>query len=254
MAGYLFVTGATGLLGRYLIGDLLESGNRLALLVRSSRNETAVERIESILQLRERETGRQLPRPVIVEGDICKPMLGLSPRERLGWVKRNCFAALHSAASLKFHADGTGEPWTSNVGGTRNMLAVCDAANLRKLHYVSTAYVCGLRDEVAYESELDCGQAFRNEYEESKLQAEKLVREAKFIDQLTVYRPAVISGDSKTGYTNTYHGLYLYLRIMSILVPRQPIGPDGLRNTPLRVAQTGEERRNVVPVDWVSKR
>jgi thioester reductase-like protein len=252
LASYLLFTGATGLLGRYLVGDLLESGNRLALLVRGSKNETASDRVEAILQLRERETGRQLPRPVVLEGDICKPLLGLSTSE-LSWVRRNCFAAMHSAASLKFHADGTGEPWTSNVEGVRNMLELCEAANLRKLHHVSTAYVCGLREGVAYESELDCGQTFRNEYEESKLQAEKLVRAAQFVDQLTVYRPAVISGDSNTGYTNTYHGLYLYLRMMSLLVPRQPVGPDGLRNTPLRVAQTGDERRNVVPVDWVSK-
>lgn len=252
LTGYLLLTGATGLLGRYLVCDLLESGNKLALLVRSSKNEKAVERIEAILQQRERATGRALPRPVVLEGDICKPLLGLNSYD-LSWVSRYCTSVMHSAASLKFHADGTGEPWTSNVEGTRNMLALCEAANLRNLHYVSTAYVCGLREEVAYETELDCGQSFRNEYEESKLQAEKLVRSADFIDQLTVYRPAVISGDSKTGYTNTYHGLYLYLRVMSILVPRQPIGPDGLRSTPLRVAQTGEERRNVVPVDWVSK-
>lgn len=252
MTGYLFLTGATGLLGRYLVCDLLETGNQLALLVRSSKDEKAVARIEAILQLRERETGRRLPRPVVLEGDICKPLLGLSPND-LRWVTRRCISIMHSAASLKFHADGSGEPWTSNVEGTRNMLALCEAAKLRQLHYVSTAYVCGLREEIVYENELECGQSFRNEYEESKLQAEKLVRAAEFIDKLTVYRPAVISGDSKTGYTNTYHGLFLYLRVMSILVPRQPVGPDGLRNTPLRVAQTGEERRNVVPVDWVSK-
>lgn len=252
MIGYLLLTGATGLLGRYLVGDLLASGHRLAVLVRDSKFESPVERIEAILQVRERETGRQLPRPVVLEGDICKPLLGLSSND-VRWVSKYCCAIMHSAASLKFNADGSGEPWTSNVEGTRNVLALCEAAKLRKLHYVSTAYVCGLREGVAYESELDCGQTFRNEYEESKLQAEILVRSAKFIDQLTVYRPAVISGDSVTGYTNTYHGLYLYLRVMSILVPRQPIGPDGLRDTPLRLAQTGDERRNVVPVDWVSK-
>lgn len=252
MTGYLLLSGATGLLGRYLTGDLLESENRLALLVRSSKNQLAVERVEEILQLRERETGRLLPRPVVIEGDICKPLLGLSSSD-LRWVARHCSAVMHSAASLQFHADGTGEPWTSNIEGTRNMLSLCEVAKVRKLHYVSTAYVCGLCETVAYESQLDCGQTFRNEYEESKLKAEQLVRGARFIDQLTIYRPAVISGDSQTGYTNTYHGLYLYLRMMSILVPRQPIGPDGLRNTPLRVPQTGDERRNVVPVDWVSK-
>ena len=160
---------------------------------------------------------------------------------------------MHSAASLTFHADGTGEPWHTNFDGTQNMLGLCQATDLRRLHYVSTAYVCGLRQGKILETEVDCGQSFRNDYEESKLRAELLVREAAFIDELTVYRPAVISGDSKTGYTNTYHGIYLYLRLMALLVPRQPVGPDGVRITRLRMPLQGDERRNIVPVDWVSK-
>jgi hypothetical protein len=80
-----------------------------------------------------------------------------------------------------------------------------------------------------------------------------MVRAADWIDQLTVYRPAVIAGDSQTGYTNTYHGIYLYLRLMALVVPRQPVGLDGKRVTRLRLPMTGEERRNVIPVDWTSR-
>ncbi len=249
---YLLLTGATGLLGRYLTSDLLTSGNKLAVLVRGSKKETAQERVETILQFWEKRLERTLPRPVVLEGDICQPLLGLND-EAVKWVSRNCRAVIHSAASLKFHDDGCGEPRQSNIGGTRNMLALCEAAGVRQLHYVSTAYVCGLRSGTIYEHELDCGQDFRNDYERSKLEAEQLVRAAECLDQLTVYRPAVISGDSKTGYTNTYHGIYLYLRMMALLVPRLPVGPDGVRQTPLRLPMTGDERRNVIPVDWVSQ-
>ena len=246
------LTGSTGLLGRYLMRDLLESGQRLALLVRGSKRESASERVEAILQFWERQSGKTLARPVLLEGDIRKPCLGLSGNDKR-WVARHCTSMMHSAASLTFHADGTGEPWHTNFDGTRNMLELCDATGLRKLHYVSTAYVCGLRQGNILETEVECGQTFRNDYEESKLRSEVMVRNADFIDELTVYRPAVISGDSKTGYTNTYHGIYLYLRLMALLAPRHPIGPDGVRVTRLRLPLQGDERRNVIPVDWVSK-
>ncbi len=232
--------------------DLLAAGQRLAVLVRDSKSESATERIEQILQYWERENGQRLPRPVLLRGDICRPFLGLSASD-VKWVAKHCDSVMHSAASLKFHEDVSGEPWVSNLEGTRHMLSLCQAAGLRELHYVSTAYVCGIRGGVIYESELNCGQTFRNSYEESKLHAETLVRTADFIDNLTVYRPAVISGDSRTGYTNTYHGIYLYLRLMALLVPRQPMDESGRRVTSLRLPMTGDERRNVVPVDWVSK-
>ncbi len=251
MNGYLLLTGATGLLGRYLIRDLLTSGQRLALLVRDAKQESAEERIESILQHWEQEGDLTLPRPVLLRGDIRQPQLGLSKQDQ-HWVSRHCEALMHSAASLKFHEDGSGEPQRSNLDGTRNMLSLCRATGLRDLHYVSTAYVCGLREGTIYESDLDCGQRFRNVYEASKFEAESMVRNADYLDRLTVYRPAVISGDSQTGYTNTYHGIYLYLRLMAMLVPRQPLDENGCRYTPLRLPMTGDERRNVIPVDWVS--
>ncbi|MEQ1829647.1 MAG: SDR family oxidoreductase [Pirellula sp.] len=252
MSNFLLLTGATGLLGRYLVRDLLERGERLALLVRGSKKESAKERVEALLGYWEEISGVGLPRPKLLVGDIREPHLGLRESD-VDWVAKNCHSVMHSAASLKFFEDGSGEPRLTNIEGTRNMLSLCKAANVRKLHYVSTAYVCGLRQGTIYENELDCDQEFRNDYEKSKLEAETLVRRAGYIDQLTVYRPAVIAGDSQTGYTNTYHGIYLYLRLMAMMVPRQPIGPDGVRTTRLRLPMTGEERRNVVPIDWVSQ-
>jgi thioester reductase-like protein len=250
---YTLLTGATGLVGRYLVRDLTLAGNRLALVVRPSQKQRAVERVESILQMWEKQLGAPLTRPVCLEGDVSEEGLGLRQASR-DWIAEHCDSVLHNAAVLTFHgADRTRDPWRTNVGGTRHVLEVCRQLQIKDLHYVSTAYVSGLREGTVMEDELDEGQGFRNDYEESKFLAEKLVRDADFLDKLTVYRPAVISGDSVTGYTNTYHGLYLYLRLISLIVPLMPKNEDGVRLANLRLNMKGTEPRNVVPVDWVSK-
>lgn len=249
---YTLLTGATGLVGRYLTRDLLWSGHRLALLVRPSRAETAQERVEGIMQPWEQAIGQPLPRPVVLAGDLCRNDIGLTSNDRR-WIAAHCDRVLHNAAALTFHsAARDDEPWRTNLHGTQNLLGLCRELKLRELHYVSTAYVCGARQGVIRESELDEGQSFRNDYEESKFLAEKAVRSAGFLDRPTIYRPAVIAGDSATGYTSTYHGLYVYMRLVSLLVANTRPDANGVRNIPLRLNLTGKEGRNVVPVDWVS--
>lgn len=249
---YTLITGATGLVGRYLIRDLLLNGHLLALVVRSSRRASARERIEQILQYWEQQHQRPLPRPVVLEGDISQPDFGLSESDQQ-WVRQHCGRIIHSAAILEFFgSDRKGEPWRTNLDGTRYMLDLCRRLGIRDIHYVSTAYVAGLQSGIVSESSLAAGQEFRNDYEASKFEAESLVRAADFAEHVTVYRPAVICGDSQTGYTNTYHGLFVYLRLMAMLIPCIPPDADGMRRTPIRLKFTGNERRNLIPVDWVS--
>lgn len=249
---YTLLTGATGLVGRYLVRDLLLNGHELAVVVRPSRRQSPRERIEGILQHWEAELGRPLPRPVVLSGDISEPGFGLSEEDR-EWVKAHVTSIIHSAAILEFYGkDRAGEPWRSNLNGTQNMIQLCRELEIKDIHHVSTAYVAGLQTGRVMEDSLDVGQSFRNDYEESKFLAEKLVRQIDFADHVTIYRPAVISGDSLTGYTNTYHGIYLYLRLLAVMIPAIPPGPDGKRHTPVRLRMTGEERRNIIPVEWVS--
>lgn len=249
---YTLMTSSTGLVGQYLIRNAMVRGQRIAVIVRSTKKKTAYERIDAILQRFESELGRELPRPVCLEGDILKPNLGLSPGA-VDWVRDNCPRMIHGAAVLKFQgADRTEDPWKTNLGGTENVLAFCRHTDIRDFHYFSTAYVCGNRTDLVRESELDVGQDFRNDYERSKFEAEHAVRNAPFFDQLTVYRPAVISGDSQTGHTTSYHGLHTYLRLMSLLVPMVEPDENGVRHTPIRLPMTGDEHRNVVPIDWVA--
>ena len=252
MSGYTLLTGPTGLLGRYILRDLLIAGHRVAVVARPGKKETVAQRIEAILQPWEAETGKSLPRPVCFAGDITKEFLGLDNPSRQ-WISQHCSSMLHNAAALKFYEEADGEPWRTNVEGTRHVLQLCQDTGIKQMHYVSTAYVSGTRDGRIMENTLDLGQSFRNDYEKSKLQAETLVRNDKNLEQVTVYRPAVIAGDSRTGYTNTYHGLFMYLQLMSVLARNTEPGPDGIRNTSLQLNITGDEPRNVIPVDWTSE-
>lgn len=261
--GYLFLTGATGLLGSYLVRDLLGSGTRLAVLVRPTRFASARQRVESLVARWEQQAGYSLPRPVVLAGDVSRADLGLSAAQR-AWVARNCTSLLHNAASLTFYAESSeGEPWRSNLQGTHNVLAFCRETGIGRLHHVSTAYVCGLRRDRVLEAELDVGQQHGNDYEVSKFESEKAVRSAGWLDEVTVYRPGIILGDSQTGYTTTFHGFYVPLKLVSTLIDKTAglqlsgeelqtlIGQAGERlRSMLRLS--GQECKNYVPVDWVS--
>ncbi|MFT5522166.1 MAG: thioester reductase-like protein [Pirellulaceae bacterium] len=251
---YALLTGATGLLGRYLLRDLTLAGQPLAVVVRPSRMETCTQRIETAMSHWEKQLGLALQRPVILEGDITKPLLGLTSQQ-IDWLTSHCDTMIHSAASLTFYSDETdktGEPWRSNVEGTRNVLELCRQCTIENLHHVSTAYVCGRRRGRILESELDEGQEPSNDYEFTKVTAEKEVREAGIFDRVTIYRPSIIVGDVQTGFTTSYHGYYTPLRLAHTLFQNVSVEVlmegDWLDGFQLQ----GDERKNLVPVDWVS--
>ncbi|NDH95791.1 MAG: NAD-dependent epimerase/dehydratase family protein, partial [Planctomycetia bacterium] len=250
--GHLLLTGATGLLGSYLLRDLLLNDTPLAVLARRSRRANAAERIELLLTDWERALGRRLPRPVVLEGDLTQPGCGLNRDDR-AWLQSHCDRLLNNAASLSFfNADREGEPWRTNIGGTQNLLELTESTGIRDFHHVSTSYVCGLRTGVIFESDLVVDQPFGNDYEQSKAEAETAVRHAGHLDSVTVYRPSIIVGDSHSGYTSTYHGFFAVLRLGHTLLTRVPIGST---SGPALLRLLGIEAtdcKNFVPVDWVS--
>ena len=249
---FLLLTGATGLLGRSLLRDLTAAGRRVAVLVRGSRNAGAVARVDELLADWEEVAGAAVDCPVVLEGDITSPGLGLAP-EAMAWVARNVDEVVHSAASLSFERrQSDDEPYASNVGGTANVLEACRAAGIRRLHHVSSAYVCGLREGRILETELDVGQTPGNDYERSKIDSEKAAVSAPFLDVVTVHRPSIIVGDLVTGFTNTFHGFYKPLRIVQPFVEafvQARLAPGSLLDV---LGMTGREAKNLVPVDWVS--
>ncbi len=248
----ILLTGATGLLGRFLLRDLSAQGRQVAVVVRGSKTAGAEARVDDLLRDWREVAGAEVPRPVVLQGDITSPGLGLSP-SALEWVAANVDEVVHSAASLSFERrESDGEPYASNVGGTANVLELCRTAGIRRLHHVSTAYVCGLRRGRVLESELDVGQTPGNDYERSKIESEQAVRAADFLDVLTVYRPSIIVGDLVNGFTNTFHGFYKPLRIVQPFVEsflQASLESGSLLDV---LGMSGAERKNLVPVDWVS--
>ncbi len=255
MDGAILLTGATGLLGRYLLRDLTVAGHRVAVLVRPSARQPADARVAALLAAWDQRGYGDLPAPQVLTGDITSPGLGLSDTDAR-WAEEHCDLVLHNAASLTFFADPAepGEPWRSNVEGTRNVLGFARDAGIADFHHVSTAYVAGLRTGVVREDDGDVGQEFGNDYEKSKLQAEALVRAADFLETPTVYRPSIIVGDSETGFTTTFHGFYAVVKLahaLARLVDVTEGGDSADWSLPLH-GLTGDERKNLVPVDWVS--
>ena len=249
---HLLITGATGLLGSYLVRDLLLDGQPVALVVRGSRRESPAQRVDAQLIHWENELGKRLPRPRVFDGDMTRPLCGLGADD-LSWIGEHCCSVLHNAASLNFRgADRAAEPWLSNVSGVRNVLDLVQATDIEHFHHVSTAYVCGLRSGRIAENDLECGQKYGNDYERSKVEAEQLVRAASGPRTVTVYRPSIIVGDSHSGYTSTYHGLFAALRLGHTLLTRVAIGST---SGPALLGLLGIDLtacKNFVPVDWVS--
>jgi len=248
----ILLTGATGLLGRFLLRDLSRQGVRVAVLVRAGTPAAADERVAELLQDWRDVAGVDVPWPVVLHGDIRAPGLGLSATAR-EWVETHVAEVVHAAASLAFDRRASdGEPYASNVGGTVQLLDLCRDAGIRRLHHVSTAYVCGQRRGRVLETELDVGQALGNDYERSKIEAERAVRAADWLDVLTVHRPSIVVGDLVHGFTTTFHGFYMPLRIVQPFVEsflQASLGPNPLLDV---LGMSGREAKNLVPVDWVS--
>jgi thioester reductase-like protein len=242
-SGYVLLTGATGFLGRYLLRELLASGRRVAVLVRNSRKQSAEERITAVVT----QEDDSWPTPVVLNGDLATPGLGLG-EEKKRWIAAHCRAVVHSAARTALAGTADGEPWRSNVDGTQHLLDLCQQLGVAEFHHVSTAFVCGDRTGVIREDELECGQNFHNAYERSKFEAERRVHQAEGL-RATIYRPSVIVGDSRTGFTSVYQGFYRLLELADKLAE----ATSGRRALPLRLPLTGEEPRNLVPVDWVAQ-
>jgi thioester reductase-like protein len=246
------LTGATGLLGRYLFRDLLRDGNPLAVLVRDSSGESAGDRIRSIHAYWQESLQQKLPSPVVVAGDLRDAGLRLAAGDRT-WLSRHCEAIVHAAANLSFQSSTDGEPRRTNVAGTQRLMGLAREFGIDQFHHISTAFVCGDRPGPIFEDELDRQQRFHNVYEGSKAEAERIVRSDPAV-RATIYRPSVIVGDSQTGYTNTYHGFYHFLDAANRLAkPMRAADGSRRRRLALRLPLNGEEPRNLVPVDWVSK-
>jgi long-chain acyl-CoA synthetase len=211
----ILVTGATGFVGMAVLARLLErTERRILVLVRAGSQAEAEARVGGVMASLVDEPDRYAGRVEAVRGDLTAPGLGLgAERER---VAEDVGEIIHGAASVAFDLS-LAESRAINVEGTRRVLELAEecaarGAGLRRLTYVSTAYVAGDRRGSALETELDRGQRFRNAYEQSKHEAESLVHRLRERLPITVVRPSIVVGERGTGWTASFNVIYGPLR------------------------------------------
>jgi thioester reductase-like protein len=235
----IFLTGFPGFLGSRLLPTILgrAPGERAVCLVQPRFESLAKQRVADLEAADPGLAGRI----DLVAGDLTEPGLGLSDA---GALAARTTEVWHLAAVYDLSVPRD-VGMRINVEGTRNVLRFAEGcAGLRRHHYVSTCYVSGRHAGIFRESDLDVGQRFNNFYEETKFLAEVDVAEARDGGMpTTVYRPAIVVGDSHTGDTQKFDGPYFLLQWLV----RQPraLAPVPYVGDPTMV------RFNMVPSDFV---
>lgn len=232
----VFLTGFPGFIATRLVQRLAADAGRLLLLVQPAFAERALREVDGIA----RETGRSASDFSILLGDITEPDLGLTPADLERALAESTIifhlAAIYDLGVVRELA------LRVNVGGTRNVNQFARSVRkLRHYHYVSTCYVAGKRTGRILETELEHTAGFRNYYEETKYLAELEVEALKRELPVTIHRPSVVCGDSRTGETAKYDGIY-YL-IQYLLKWPSVLSAFNIGNR--------EVALNLVPVDFV---
>ncbi|RUL83101.1 SDR family oxidoreductase [Tautonia sociabilis] len=238
----LFITGATGALGRRLVRELVETTDRsLILLVRGRGGVSAADRVGKLLG--PVVAGQIGSRVELLDGDVTRPGFGLSDADR-ALLRRRAVEFFHVAALTELNG-GRQESEQINVGGTTEALRLAwdllQEGSLERLFYFSTAYVAGsLRRYDAVEDALNPDPGHANNYEATKYEAERRVRGA-MVEGLpvTIFRPSIVVGDSVSGEVTEFNVVYpffkLYAHGIINLLPARP-----------------EDTFNVVPIDFVT--
>lgn len=169
----VFVTGANGFLGTSVVRALRAHGHTVVALVRSPSSAPAAWASDDQVS--------------VVQGDLRVPA---------AWAPSlaDVQAVVHLAAAKSgdFH-----EQFAQTVGGTEQLLAAMQSAGVRRLVHISTFsvydYLAPARGSLLDErSPLESDPTARDEYAQTKLVQERLVRD--FDGELVIIRPGLIYG------------------------------------------------------------
>lgn len=206
----VFLTGATGFLGAFVLSELLQQTQAtLHCLVRAANVRDGWKRIQQNLERYRLWQPEFSTRIQAVPGDLGQPLLGLTRREfeRLTEVIEVIY---HNGAPVNFV-----KPYSAmkaeTVAGTQEILRLACLSRVKPVHFISTVavfgtigYFTGLK--MLHETtDLDLGIDYVHMgYTRSKWVAEKLMWIAQSRGlPVTILRPGLVLGHSQTGITKT---------------------------------------------------
>jgi len=238
----VLLTGATGFVGMEILARYLERTDASIFVAVRARDDLDAEaRVGETLECLFGDRSAHPARVQPLRADIELPGLGLTAAERESLAERITHI-VHCAASVSFSLP-LEQSRQINVDGTRHMLELAELCQrrggLERFSYISTAYVAGLHGGEFGEDELDIGQRFRNAYEQSKFEAERLVRAHARGLPIQIFRPSIVVGEQSTGWTPSFNVLYTPLK--AFVRGKLPALP-ARRSAPV----------DVVPVDYVA--
>jgi len=231
---WVLITGFPSLQARRLLYHVLETepATGVALVVPLALRERA--EIE-LARLDERRG-----RVELFEGECSALDLGLAGAE-LRTLARRVTRIHHLAQESRVGADRRTARLTNVQGAVEivELARLCD--DLACLVHHSTAHVSGDRAGVVLEDELDEDQGFHDVVQETRMEAERVMRRAMRDVPIAVVRPTMMVGDSDTGEADHLDGPYLLAMLL--------LGLPGDVAVPL---PTGSDNPlDIVPVDHV---
>ena len=232
----ILLSGATGRLGRCLAAELARGGSELVLVVRASSPEAARERVRLALP------SDVNPRHVTALcGDVTEPGLGLGARERAR-LRTSLDLVVHAAATTSFSV-ALEMARSTNVEATRNVLAFAERVpGLGRIAHVSTAFVAGKRTGSVLEADLEHDYGFQNAYQQSKYEAELLVRLYRDVLPVAVFRPSIVLEGSDPGVPQQRSAFRFALELVKKgFLPALP----GSGSTPVDLVTEGDAARAI---------
>lgn len=214
----ILLTGTGTIGGELLLGLLRRTHHRVSILVRDRGRQKAEPRAARLFK-QLGVTDAEQARVEVLRGDVTQDNFAFDS-DTLARLIETLDVIIHTAATTSLTSDRALCDEV-NRKGTANALTLAGACftngRLERYAHLSTAFVAGGGSQmVAREDELPDAPQHLNGYEWSKYEAERIVRVAMRAGlPVTIFRPSMVVGSTKDGFTRDFNVIYPLLRIMS---------------------------------------